>query len=673
MIIRQMKLQNFRQYVDAAIEFSTDKEKNITVIMGDNGTGKTTLAQAFQWVLYGKTNFQIHELLNRMVREKMGTGEKKEVSVLLDVTYNNQDYTLRRIQEYYKNANQKVEERQGKFTISQIDNKGNVKYVPEHQKDYIVKQLLPKDLSNFFFFDGEKIEEMSKEIQSGKSSDFQNAVYSLVGLTATQNTIEHLKSSKSAKKSVLKEIQREIDKNAASAVKMEEKNKEIEELSFNIEKYEAELKRSQEAIQKLEEKKASNDRLIKEGQSDMKLKEAYEKLEKDITNLTREKNEKNKDMLKMISNQFYRYCTYGVAKKAVELIEEEKQEEPAIPDLTTRTIDALLKRGRCICGTVLCEGQLPYEQVMNLRESSYPKTIASLKSDYAAQMQQMKGYTEFAKEWKEKLNSYESTCAQLEGKEIDRNEKQEQMADTSSAEKALHENREIEKQLPKLNQQIGSLQERIKDAGTKIQIAEQSKESMIVNNDDVTRNKIYLAYANELYNSLSKEYKGKEDINRVKLQTRMNEIFASIYGSNIAITIDPRYRIQVRIDEELASTDEVERNTAQGYALIFTFISAIIDLAKEKVNDEALTESELIDEDKEGYPLVMDAPLSAFDKTRIEKICTEIPRIADQVIMFIKDTDGEVAEEHMKNKIGCRYMIEMVNESKLNSRIVGRS
>ena len=103
-----MKLQNFRQYIDDEIKFAVDGDKNVTVIMGDNGTGKTTLAQAFQWALYGKTNFQIHELLNRTVREKMGTGEKKEVSVLLDIMYNNTEYTVRRIQGYFKNANQKI-------------------------------------------------------------------------------------------------------------------------------------------------------------------------------------------------------------------------------------------------------------------------------------------------------------------------------------------------------------------------------------------------------------------------------------------------------------------------------------------------------------------------------------------------------------------------------------
>ena len=165
----------------------------------------------------------------------------------------------------------------------------------------------------------------------------------------------------------------------------------------------------------------------------------------------------------------------------------------------------------------------------------------------------------------------------------------------------MQENREIERELPKIDQQIGRLKQQIQDAETKIRILEQEKDSMIVNNDDVVKNRIYMAYAKALYESLRKEYKEKEDSYRIKLQNRMNEIFASIYGQNISITIDPRYRITVRIEEELASTDEVERNTAQGYALIFTFISAIIDLAKKKVNDEALTENELIDEENEGY------------------------------------------------------------------------
>lgn len=112
---------------------------------------------------------------------------------------------------------------------------------------------------------------MSKEIQSGKSSDFQNAVYSLVGLTATQNTIEHLKSNK---KCVVKEIQREIDNNSKSAEKMEQKNTQITELDEKIQNNTTELEKLQQARTRMEEKRRSNNRLIIDGQKDMQVKKS---------------------------------------------------------------------------------------------------------------------------------------------------------------------------------------------------------------------------------------------------------------------------------------------------------------------------------------------------------------------------------------------------------------
>ena len=37
MLIKQIALKNFRQYKDLqVVEFSCDKEKNVTVILGDN-------------------------------------------------------------------------------------------------------------------------------------------------------------------------------------------------------------------------------------------------------------------------------------------------------------------------------------------------------------------------------------------------------------------------------------------------------------------------------------------------------------------------------------------------------------------------------------------------------------------------------------------------------------
>ena len=64
----------------------------------------------------------------------------------------------------------------------------------------------------------------------------------------------------------------------------------------------------------------------------------------------------------------------------------------------------------------------------------------------------------------------------------------------------------------------------------------------------------------------------------------------------------------------------------------------------------------------EPYPLVMDAPLSAFDKRRIKAVCEAIPETAEQVIVFIKDTDGELAEEHLGNKIMKKHYFEKIDE-----------
>lgn len=60
MIIQGIEMYNFRQYVGKqSIEFSIDKEKNVTVLIGVNTSGKTTIIRAFEWCLYGKTALKI--------------------------------------------------------------------------------------------------------------------------------------------------------------------------------------------------------------------------------------------------------------------------------------------------------------------------------------------------------------------------------------------------------------------------------------------------------------------------------------------------------------------------------------------------------------------------------------------------------------------------------------
>lgn len=55
MKFKKIIMTNFMRYKGKnELVFSCDNDKNVTIILGDNTFGKTTIAQAFRWGLYGK-------------------------------------------------------------------------------------------------------------------------------------------------------------------------------------------------------------------------------------------------------------------------------------------------------------------------------------------------------------------------------------------------------------------------------------------------------------------------------------------------------------------------------------------------------------------------------------------------------------------------------------------
>ena len=168
---------------------------------------------------------------------------------------------------------------------------------------------------------------------------------------------------------------------------------------------------------------------------------------------------------------------------------------------------------------------------------------------------------------------------------------------------------------------------------------------------------IYKAYAEQIYHDLIETYTQSEAQIRQRLQETINNIFKQIYEGGLSLTIDEKYHISVYANDY--EGDGVETSTAQSISVIFAFITAIIKMARENRNasDE---DAQLLS--SEPYPLVMDAPLSAFDKRRIKTVCTALPETAEQVIIFIKDTDGELAEEYMGSRIGSRHRFDKKDE-----------
>lgn len=90
MLIKSITLNNFRQFKGKQIlEFSTDTDKNVTVLLGDNTFGKTTILQAFNWCLYGLADFPKDSnpdfLLNlEVANEQAGIEQEKQRKLSLE-------------------------------------------------------------------------------------------------------------------------------------------------------------------------------------------------------------------------------------------------------------------------------------------------------------------------------------------------------------------------------------------------------------------------------------------------------------------------------------------------------------------------------------------------------------------------------------------------------------
>ena len=335
-----------------------------------------------------------------------------------------------------------------------------------------------------------------------------------------------------------------------------------------------------------------------------------------------------------------------------------------IPHMHGDTIEYLLRQKVCICGTHLTEGSMPYEKVKCLIDFLPPKSLSSNISDFKKAAlrrvvaEQQTDLLDQITEHLEIISEQEDDIADLT-QELHAVE--EKLSGDNVREKVRKINAEIQqcdKTIRSCNAERDRCISNRGDAEGEKKRADTRRGQLALLDEKNKKIELYKDYAERIYRELLAFYNKSEGEVRDKLQGTINEIFKQIYEGGLAITIDEKYHISVYTNEFFEDRS-VETSTAQSIAVIFAFITGIIKLARENRNAENEDEKLL---SSEPYPLVMDAPLSAFDKRRIKTVCTALPEVAEQVIIFIKDTDGDLAEEYMGDKIGSRHRFDKLNE-----------
>ena len=657
MLLKKLTLINFRPFKgEHVIEFSTDKEKNITMVMGENGSGKTTLAQAFQWVLYSKTDgFKNKSVLNSVKENEMMGVTEKNVTVKLELEHNEVDYTIIRNQIYKKDIEDMVKPENSVLKIYQKQSDGQTIIVDSTKNLSTIANILPETLSKYFFFDGERIEKMAGEVNSGKSEEFRVAVQNILGLTALTKAIEHLNPN--VRNSVIGKYNAQLD--AAG----DNETKRLREIIYtNTEK----INTNSEEIDKKENELSYYENEIEKAKAEILSFAEAEKLQQELNRLNSDLQmeiiHKNNTITALMGNftkQTFSFMSRKLINDALIELKNTDNVDKGIPSVRDDTIKYLISRKKCICGCDLSNPEsAPVQELMQLLKYIPPQSLGGAISQFQDRAEVLVQSSNNYFSNMELLLSVIRTCddeiEKIEHKigEIDKSilkSSNNKIKDLKNRQNDMENNvKELKDQLKELEFENRVLEKEKKDAEAEI-----SRLQMKIEKNKSIEEQIL--YARAAYNKFKQTYDYEESKTREKLEDQINELFEQIYAGGMTINIDEKYKIITRVNGLQDNSSNIDANTAKSYSVIFAFIVGVINLAKQKVNDKTEEYSIITDE----YPLVMDAPLSSFDQRRIKNICEVIPSIARQVIIFIKDSDGNIAKREMQSKIGIEYEVSL--------------
>lgn len=190
--------------------------------------------------------------------------------------------------------------------------------------------------------------------------------------------------------------------------------------------------------------------------------------------------------------------------------------------------------------------------------------------------------------------------------------------------------------------------------------AKRERDTLVTNDATNKRVRRDREYAEAIYEALSREHQQKEAETRRDLEAEINSIFKEFFDGSLRLELDDKYNVRVRNQEANFDAYDVETSEGQTVAVIFAFIAGVIRLA----TDQKRSDDEMLI--TEAYPLVMDAPMSKLDKKRIASVCDVVPRIAEQAVIMIKDTDGDLALSHLKPRIGYEYEVVSIEPGRIS-------
>jgi len=631
-IFKSLHIKNFRQFSDEqTLTFSSGKDRNVTVIYGANGAGKTALLNAFTWVLYGAHTpgfEQPDDLINHGALAAAKEGDEVEARVTLIFEDGDQTYTVERVTSARKKADGgSIPLRQAEVSLRFTDESGrdHVRRNPEPA----IRQILPERLYSFFFFDGERIEKLASE---DAFQEIEDAIKTILGLEIIERSIRHLDSAGRDLSGEVAEVGSDEDKKLNET--LEQKRTKLEELEEERERISDENRARRNEIDRVHAELAGKEEAHR-------LQLRREGLQADLKSAEEEIDKSKQAVASAISDRGHLAFLEGLADSVQARVDERRTKGEIPSEIKLQLIEDLLGEGKCICGRELAEESDHYRCVEDWKSRAGDGLAEDAWIEIGAEARNV--YAE-----RDRLYEYlHETSGELERHRARKRSLVEQLDEVKESIDKIDsdEIRKLEQRRERLNEELhhatlrlGAIDNERRTLEAEQVEIEREIQKVESKSDKAKLAKRRVAVVSEARALLQDVYDGVTTEVRENLDQRISRIFAgTIYkGYTARLTEDFQLRLTKPVGDLVT---EVPRSSGESQILSLSFVGAVADYARERATSNG--GDRMLESFAGGiYPIVMDSPFGKLDIAYQEAIAEAIPKLAPQVIVMVSKSQG---------------------------------
>lgn len=654
MRLKQISFKDFRQFHGMqTLHFSFESQRNVTLVFGTNGAGKTTILNAIQWVLFNKfsEDFEQHErLINDASIARAGEGRTVRGSVELHFEHGNRQFEMTRwVDSMLVDGLQVIQERgESLFVIDEFG--ASSKYA---NPSGLVSTMFPERLSGFFFFNGERL---AQNVASGFSK-MREEIKEVMDLVKYERALRHLPGARSLLVGELAKLtsQGETVDLGDQLKTCSSKLTEAEEMNHKLVKTRDDLR---EQIDEISERLRKHD-------SSKQLQIERDRWQEESDSASKRRLEARRAMLRLIGQR-------GVVAFMSEMSEttlansEKLRVKGELPSaVKIQFIDDLLHSGSCICGTTLSEGSIAHQKVASWRRKAgraeSEEAWITVTAFARSKEREIKDFQSDLRGVSERVRTAENEEASAEARllEITKKLREFDLVEVQDLERRRSEiQREWERVLGAfaLNErEVDRLKAEIRILEAKIaSIAEKSQQA------DLVKRRINAVDAATAL--IGEELRIRNQMVRRELQQRMDMTYRNIINKDYRIRVDEEFK-PMTITNVGGHEAAAVRSTAEMHALYLSFIAVLSSLSQEMQKSLGSVGQK----PTEQFPIVMDAGLGNFDDEPARRLLDALSGLSHQVVLLVSKRQGHGAAEEAVREVCGKKSILVLNTTKTNA------